>query len=42
MSRLPMFAHCQNDGLENSLWLEARVLNLPSSVPESEFGKLKA
>lgn len=42
MSRLPMFQHCQHDGLENSLWLEARVVNLPSSVPESEFGRLRA
>lgn len=42
MSRLPMFAHCQHDGLENSQWLEARVVNLPSSVPESEFARLRA
>ena len=41
MSRLPMFQHCQHDGLENSLWLEARVVNLPSSVPESQFNRLK-
>lgn len=41
MSRLEMFKDCQHDGLENSRWLEARVVNLPSSVPESEFGKLK-
>lgn len=34
MSRLPMFEHCQNDGLETSMWLEARVVNLPSSVPD--------
>ena len=34
MSRLDMYRHCQNDGLENSRWLEARVVNLPSSVPE--------
>lgn len=34
MSRLDMFSHCQNDGLENSKWLEARVVNLPSSVPD--------
>ena len=26
MSRLPMFQHCQHDGLENSRWLEARVV----------------
>lgn len=42
MSRLPMFQHCQHDGLENSRWLEARVVNLPSSVPESEFHRLQA
>ena len=42
MSRLPMFRHCQHDGLENSRWLEARVVNLPSSVPESEFHRLRA
>ncbi|MGY1529606.1 LegC family aminotransferase [Luteimonas sp. A649] len=42
MSRLPMFQHCQHDGLENSRWLEARVVNLPSSVPESEFPRLCA
>ena len=41
MSRLPMFQHCQHDGLENSRWLEARVVNLPSSVPESQFNRLK-
>src|SRR5690606_12819330 len=42
MSRLPMFQRCQHDGLENSRWLEARVVNLPSSVPVSEFPKLRA
>ena len=42
MSRLPMFQHCQNDGLENSRWLEARVVNLPSSVPDSELPRLRA
>jgi aminotransferase in exopolysaccharide biosynthesis len=34
MTRLDMFRHCQHDGLENSLWLEERVVNLPSSVPD--------
>jgi hypothetical protein len=34
MHRLPMYQHCQHDGLEHSIWLEARVVNLPSSVPE--------
>lgn len=31
MSSLEMFEHCQNDGLENSLWLVDRVVNIPSS-----------
>ncbi len=35
MSELDMFRDCQNDGLENSRWLEERVVNIPSSVPES-------
>ena len=34
MSKLPMFKNCQTDGLENSLWLEDRVVNIPSSVPD--------
>ena len=33
MSELKMFQNCQNDGLKNSKWLEERVVNLPSSVP---------
>jgi perosamine synthetase len=37
MSELDMFKHCQQDGLENSRWLEERVVNVPSSVPDSEF-----
>jgi perosamine synthetase len=32
MSRLPMYAHCQTDHLENSVWLADRVVNLPSSA----------
>ncbi|RZI85372.1 MAG: LegC family aminotransferase [Rubrivivax sp.] len=39
MSRLDMFKHCQHDGLEHSQWLEARVVNLPSSVPDGAMGK---
>lgn len=38
MSRLAMYADCQHDGLENSMWLEERVVNLPSSVPEGWMG----
>ena len=34
MSKLPMFKDCQKDSLENSLWLEDRVVNIPSSVPD--------
>lgn len=32
MNRLPMFERCQHDGLENSIWLADRVVNIPSSV----------
>ena len=40
MSKLPMFKGCQTDGLENSLWLEDRVVNIPSSVPDGALKKL--
>jgi perosamine synthetase len=40
MSKLPMFKACQTDGLENSLWLEDRVVNIPSSVPVGALKKL--
>ncbi len=32
MNHLPIFAHCRKGDLSNSEWLEARVVNLPSSV----------
>lgn len=32
MTRLPMFAGCQRDGLVNTVRLEERIVNLPSSV----------
>lgn len=35
MSSLAMFKHCQRDALQNSHWLEERVVNIPSSVPNS-------
>lgn len=41
MSRLEMFKHCQHDGLENSYWLEARVVNLPSSVPDGALRRIQ-
>lgn len=31
MNKLPMFEQCQSGNLDNSLWLEERVVNLPSS-----------
>ena len=34
MSKLEMFKNCQTDDLTNSLWLEERVVNIPSSVPD--------
>ncbi|MDC1377627.1 LegC family aminotransferase [Gammaproteobacteria bacterium] len=40
MSKLPMFKNCQTDGLENSLWLEDRMVNIPSSVPDGAIKKL--
>ena len=40
MSKLPMFKDCQTDGLENSLWLEDRVVNIPSSVPDGALKNL--
>ena len=39
MSKLPMFKDSQRDELENSLWLEDRVVNVPSSVPEGALEK---
>lgn len=42
MSRLEMYKACQHDGLENSCWLEARVVNLPSSVPDGAMQALPA
>lgn len=32
MFRLPMYAHCQKDGQHNALFLEERIVNIPSSV----------
>ena len=32
MTHLSMFKGCQHDGLINSLWLEDRIVNLPSSA----------
>jgi perosamine synthetase len=32
MNKLGMFKNCQHDGLENSIWLEDRIVNIPSGV----------
>ena len=40
ISKLSMYKECQTDGLENSLWLEDRVVNIPSSVPDGALKKL--
>lgn len=32
MNHLPIYAHCRKGDLSNAEWLEARVVNLPSSV----------
>ena len=40
MSKLTMFQECQSDGLENSMWLQDRVVNIPSSVPNGTLSKL--
>lgn len=37
MIHLAMFRECQHDGLRNSLWLEERVVNVPSSVPDKRL-----
>jgi len=31
MPRLPMFAQCRHDDMANALWIEERLVNLPSS-----------
>lgn len=40
MHCLQMFKHCQHDGLQNSLWLQDRIVNIPSSVPDGALAKL--
>lgn len=34
MPDLPMYRQCQHDGLENARWLQDRLVNIPSSVPD--------
>ena len=42
MTHLEMYKSCQHDGLVNSLWLEERVVNIPSSVPDSAIRAVAA
>ncbi len=37
MNKLPMFAQCECADLTNSNWLESRIVNIPSSVPISNY-----
>ena len=32
MHRLPMYEHCQRDVQKNALFLEERIVNIPSSA----------
>jgi aminotransferase in exopolysaccharide biosynthesis len=32
MSKLEMYKECYNDGIKNSIWLEERIVNIPSSA----------
>lgn len=33
MNKLPMFMNCFSSKLENAIWLEDRLVNIPSSIP---------
>lgn len=35
MFRLPMYSYCQRDEQKNALFLEERIVNIPSSVPKN-------
>ena len=41
MTELPMYERCQHDGLAATSWLVDRVINLPSSIPERDFYRLR-
>lgn len=42
MPSLKMFADAETDGLRNSRWLEERVVNIPSSVPDNAMQRTNA
>jgi hypothetical protein len=37
MNHLPVYARCRKGDLSNASWLEARVVNLPSTVLPEEL-----
>lgn len=37
MFRLPIYGHCQKDSQKNALFLEERIVNIPSSVRQQTF-----
>ncbi|WP_346316662.1 LegC family aminotransferase [Chitinophaga sp. YIM B06452] len=39
MNKLPMYSHCMTGDLTNALWLEERVVNIPSSVRKNKLKK---
>jgi dTDP-4-amino-4,6-dideoxygalactose transaminase len=39
MTRLPAYANALRGPLENAQWLEARVVNLPSSAPPTDLDR---
>ena len=41
MNELEMFKNCQHDGLKVSKWLEQRIVNIPSSVPDAQINDVK-
>lgn len=40
MNELEMFKDCQTDGLRTSRWLEERIVNVPSSVPDKDISRV--
>ena len=42
MPQLPMYADCQTDGIENAIRSQARLANLPSSVPDAALARAPA
>jgi len=40
MNELEMFKNCQTDGVKTAKWLEERIVNISSSVPDSKIESL--